>query len=237
MPTKKTTLLLASMGAGLAWAGSALAQVSLGITNVVINEIHCDPPNAKTYPTEFIELYNRLPNAVDLSGWAFTRGIRYTFPPSTTLAAHGYLVVAESPALVARFFAATALGPWLGTLANEGETIELVDGFGAQVDTVSYGSGFPWPTVGDEPERSLQLINEGLDRQLGGSWRSAPPLPVPAIQSRQTTLRRKSVRSTTTRSSRPVARASPSRPRSPIPRECKRSRSITKWWSQAITFP
>ena len=177
MPTKKTTLLLASMGAGLAWAGSALAQVSLGITNVVINEIHCDPPNAKTYPTEFIELYNPLPNAVDLSGWAFTRGIRYTFPPSTTLAAHGYLVVAESPALVARFFAATALGPWLGTLANEGETIELVDGFGAQVDTVSYGSGFPWPTVGDEPERSLQLINEGLDRQLGGSWRSAPPTP------------------------------------------------------------
>ena len=158
------------MGAALSLAGSVCAQV-------VINEIHCDPPNAKAYPTEFIELYNPLPNAVDLSGWAFTRGIGYTFPPGTILAAHSYLVVAESPALVVRFFAAMALGPWLGSLGNEGETIELVDGFGAQVDTVSYGSGFPWPTVGDEPERSLQLINEGLDRQLGGSWRSAPPTP------------------------------------------------------------
>jgi hypothetical protein len=28
---------------------------------------------------------------------------------------------------------------------------------GAPLDSVTYGSGFPWPTVGDEPERSLQL--------------------------------------------------------------------------------
>ena len=171
---KKTTLLLAltTLACHL-----NIARAQEPPRQVVINEIHSDPTNSKSFPTEFIELYNPLPDAVDLSGWAFTRGVSYTFLPGTTLAARGYLVVAERPDLVERFFGTVALGPWLGSLANDGETIELVDGIGAQVDTVSYGSGFPWPTVGDEPERSLQLINEGLDKSLGGSWRSAPPTP------------------------------------------------------------
>src|SRR6266498_3824586 len=117
---KTRPILWLLMGAALALAWPARAQE---LPRVVINEIHCNPTNSKSYPTEFIELYNPLPNAVDLSGWAFTRGISYTFPPGTTLAAGGYLVVAESPALVERFFATTALGPWVGSLANEGETI------------------------------------------------------------------------------------------------------------------
>ena len=152
---------------------------SLGVLfpRVVINEIHSDPVNAKSAPVEFIELFNPLPTAVDLSGWAFSDGVIYTFPAGTVLLAGGYVVVAESPAAMQQQFGVTALGPWTGSLANEGETIRLVDAAGVLVDSVSYELGFPWPTVGDDPGPSLQLLNESLDHDLGGSWRSAPPTP------------------------------------------------------------
>ena len=144
---------------------------------MVINEIQSDPPDSKSFPAGFIELYNPLASAVDVSGWSFTRGISYVFPAGASIPARGYLVVAEAPALILQRFGAVALGPWIGGLANDGETVQLVDATGAEMDSVSYGLGFPWPTVGDDPERSMQLIHEGLDGNLGGSWRSAPPTP------------------------------------------------------------
>ena len=154
----------------------AVNGTGLLFPRVVINEIHSDPLNAKSRPLEFIELYNPLPSAVDVSGWSFTRGLTYTFPPGTSIAPRGYLVLAENPTALATNLGATALGPWAGSLANDGETVELVDANFAVVDRVNFGLGFPWPTVGDN-DASMQLIHEGLDNDLGGAWRSASPTP------------------------------------------------------------
>ena len=154
----------AGNGAGLLFPG------------VVINEIHSDSPNSKSLPSEFIELFNPLPSAVDISGWSFTRGITFTFGPGTSIPAGGFLVVAEKPSVFQQQFGGVAHGPWTGSLANDGETVELVDAVGALVDQVSYGLGFPWPTVGDNGY-SMQLIHEGLDNDLGSAWRSASPTP------------------------------------------------------------
>ena len=56
---------------------------------VVINEILYRP--GATYPEnpllEFVELHNTDAAPVDISGWAFTSGIAYTFPAATTIAA------------------------------------------------------------------------------------------------------------------------------------------------------
>lgn len=143
---------------------------------VVINEIHSDPVNSKSRALEFVELYNPLPTSVDLSGWSFSKGIEFTFPPGSVIEAHGYAVIAENPASLASNFGIAALGPWKGSLANDGETLELVDARYSLVDHVNYGLGFPWPTVGDN-DFSMQLIHEGLDNDLGGAWRSGPPTP------------------------------------------------------------
>jgi hypothetical protein len=43
---------------------------------------------------QWIELYNRSPNAVDLSGWRLAGGAQYEFPQGTNLAAGEFLVVA-----------------------------------------------------------------------------------------------------------------------------------------------
>lgn len=140
--------------------------------DVVINEIHTNP-DVETEAVEFVELYNAGPSAVDLSAWSFADGVSFTFPIGTVLVAGGYLVVAEDPAALAAKWGVQALGPWTGSLANEGDTVILCDTGKRVVDRVDYGLGFPWPTVGDSPGYSMELIHPSLDNDLGGSWRAS----------------------------------------------------------------
>ncbi|GAH70552.1 unnamed protein product, partial [marine sediment metagenome] len=69
-----------------------------GTPPVIINEIHYDP-DVKVELVEFVELYNAGSNTIDLSGWYFSKGIDYTFPPGTNLPPFGYVVVTEDPSL------------------------------------------------------------------------------------------------------------------------------------------
>ena len=157
---------------------------------VIINEIHYNPDLAQEL-VEFVELHNISDIAVDISGWQFTNGITYTFPAGTTIAAGGYLVVAEDPTpayvdvtITGKYGTSLSLvkGPFTGNLSNEGETITLSDALGNTVDKVEYQLGFPWPTVGDAittlgTGASIQLVNPAFDNDLGGNWRSAYPTP------------------------------------------------------------
>jgi len=157
-----------------------LSQETLGgpnseprIGSIVINEMHVDP-DVKTQPVEYVELYNAGTTSANLSGWYFSDGISYVFPQGTYLPAGGYLVVAENPPAVAgKYGIPTPLGPFVGTLSNEGENLVLRDAADIKQDEVDYGAGFPWPTVGDPPGYSMELINSELDNDLGGSWRSS----------------------------------------------------------------
>ena len=62
-------------------------------------------------------------------------------------------------------------------LNNDGETAMLRDASGVTRDEVDYQLGFPWPTVGDAPGYSIELIHPSLENDLGGSWRSGGPTP------------------------------------------------------------
>ena len=149
-----------------------LEQRCLLAADVVINEIHYDPPD-KTEFSEFIELYNNSNESVDLSGWEFTEGVRYQIPNGTTLDPQSYLVVAQDPSTIRNVFGVDSVGPWDGKLKNSGERIRLRDGEGQLVDEVDYQRGFPWPTVGEEPGNSIELINPSLENDIGGNWRKA----------------------------------------------------------------
>lgn len=140
--------------------------------DIVINEIHYDPePN--TEPVEFIELHNTGASAVDLAGWQFTDGVAFVFPGGTSIPAGGYLVISENPVEFQTKFGSTALGPWTGSLSNEGEKIELKNPQGIVEDEVDYGIGFPWPLGSRGTGSSMELIHPSLDNDLGGSWRAA----------------------------------------------------------------
>lgn len=140
---------------------------------VVINEFHYNPDNA-VEEVEFIELHNTGVTVVDLSGWRLNDAVDFAFTPGTSIAAGGYLVVAQNAADFQAKYGFAPFGEWEpgDKLSNEGETIELLDGGDDVVDTLTYGPGFPWPTTGDFGS-SIELVNPALDNSLAGNWRSS----------------------------------------------------------------
>lgn len=162
----------ATVPSGFRWwsIGVGCLAVTELAAAVVIHEIHYDP-DVKIERVEFIELFNSGAEVVELDGWQLTGAVDFEFPAGTTLAADGFVVVTEDPTAFDRKFAAPALGPWTGVLSNEGETIILRDASGAVVDRVDYRLGFPWPTVGESPGYSIELVHPDLENDLGGSWR------------------------------------------------------------------
>lgn len=139
-------------------------------TNVVINEIMYDAPSDEP-SAEFIELYNRGSNTVDLSGWRFTDGIDFTFANGTTLAPDSYLVVAaDLSALASTYGAIPAVGNFEGRLANNGELIRLVDAVGNLADEVDYLPGGNWPRLANGDGTSMELRNPWMDNSLSSGW-------------------------------------------------------------------
>ena len=163
---------------GIMAAVGALGLATPSRAAVVINELHVDP-DPKTSLVEFIELHNTGAEAVDLTGWSFSSGVSYTFPSGVLLPAGGYGVVAgDTNAVAALFGLGRVYGPWTGVLSNEGETLTLRDARGNRMDEVTYQIGFPWPTVGDAPSYSMELLNPQFDNDLGGNWRPSTGVPV-----------------------------------------------------------
>ncbi len=151
-------------------------QWGASVGPVVINEIHYDPP-IKTDLAEFVELHNVTNQSVDISGWSLTSGVNSVFAAGTTIAAGGYAVIAQDAEKFEAKFGFAPDGVFTGRLSNDGERVRLRNAEREIVDEVTYKLGFPWPTVGDLPEASIQLINPGIDNDLGGSWRGGVPTP------------------------------------------------------------
>ena len=150
------------------------------ITDIVINEIMYHPLGDDS-SKEYIELYNRGAAPVDLTGWSFTRGIRFDFPDGTSIGAGQFLVVAQDPGLVASIHglpAGIVIGPEqdvdslaaFGRLADSGERITLQDEMGRTADTVRYHDGGEWARWADGFGSSLELIDPMQDNRFGQSW-------------------------------------------------------------------
>ena len=150
---------------------SALVALSAQ-AQIVINEINYDPADT-TKAIEFVELHNPTGAAVNVGGWRLEDGVDFVIPAGTTIAAGGYLVLAENPAVFQARYGFAPLGPWLGSLSNSGERIQLRNTSASVVDEVNYGVGFPWPTSANGGGPSMEAIHSALDRSLGGSWRAS----------------------------------------------------------------
>ncbi len=141
--------------------------------DVVVSEIHYNPLGGDDRG-EFVELVNRGPARVELSGWFFSAGIGFTFPAGTAIDPGCRLVVAGNPA----FLAATqgvggAYGPYVGKLDNDGERIILNRGDGTQIDFVVYGDDGLWPSFPDGNGPSLELGDLRVNNEFAGAWHAS----------------------------------------------------------------
>jgi len=159
---------------------------------LVINEIMYHPyhpvPGAEEIREEYIELFNRGTEAVNLSGWRLSNGVDFVFP-NVTIGAGEYLVVAADPnwLIVNYGGVANVVGGWDGKLSNSGERVELVDSSGGRIDSVRYADqgdwgtrelgpvdhghrGWIWIAQHDGRGKSLELMNPALPNEYGQNW-------------------------------------------------------------------
>ncbi len=151
------------------------------IGDVVINELMYDPISGNDND-EYIELYNKGTNTINLSGWQFTAGVTYTFPANSAIAPNGYVVVGKNTAeLFANYTnlsTANTYGNYSGKLSHNGELVVLSQPesyFGTNTiyveeDQVTYGTGGRWGEWSAGGGSSLELIDPHSNHRLAANW-------------------------------------------------------------------
>ena len=146
--------------------------------DVVINEImyHRAPVSREGEPVtarsdEWIELYNRGAQEVDLGGWQLVDAVAYDIPAGTVLAPDSYLVIAgDAATLRAEHPDVTVVGDFSGRLGNGGDRVLLLDAAGNPADEVSYYDGGRWPEAADGGGASLELRDPWADNAAAEAW-------------------------------------------------------------------
>lgn len=144
------------------------------LPNLVINEIHYNPCpfEGNDFAAEFVEIYNAEAVSVDLGGFTFTSPFDFTFPAGSSIGAGEYIIIA----IAAATYSGNGYQVFeiaFGNLSNTSATVQLEDGFGNIIDTVTYSDSAPWPFEADGGCVSLELIDPALDNSLAVSWQNS----------------------------------------------------------------
>jgi hypothetical protein len=122
-------------------------------------------------PEQWVELFNRTSNAVNLTGWRLDEGIDFRFATNTIIPAGSYLVVAKDPAdLLAKFPGIAVVGPFTNKLSHRGERLLLRDAADNPVNAVHYFDGGRWLEAADAGGSSLELRDPRADNSVGEAW-------------------------------------------------------------------
>jgi len=158
------------------------------VSDVIFNELMYHPITGNA-DDQYIELFNRSGSPVNLSGWTLGDGVSFTFPNGTSIAANGYLVVANSRANFLTNYPtvnpAIVLGDFGGNLSGSGERVTLgkpdsivstngmvvvTNFFQIVVDEVTYSGGGRWGKWADGGGSSLERIDPRANSRLPSNW-------------------------------------------------------------------
>jgi hypothetical protein len=108
--------------------------------DIVINEFFADPSPVVGLPeAEFIELYNRSANAIDLSGWTITDGSTTSTLSDKIILPNTYVIVCQSNFNAGySAFGTTMPLSTIPSLNNSGDNIKLVSADGITIDSIHY---------------------------------------------------------------------------------------------------
>ena len=144
---------------------------------VVINEIFYHAPD-DLEDLQYLELHNAGDQSVDLSGWAFTKGVKYRFPDGSRIEGRGFLVLSGNAARFRQCYPGAPLGGvFESRIGRKGERLELKDASGKLVDSVKFSDRYPWPTGADGQSGSLERICPTVSGDDAANWISSPLSP------------------------------------------------------------
>jgi hypothetical protein len=125
--------------------------------------------------TEFFEIYNAGPIAVNIGNWRFVSEgglLRFTVPETNRTLAAGQVAVfvGDLAGFNAKFASAVPASAMLvsafeGELANGGDKLVMMDDNGFEVDAVVYNDKFPWPLAADSlgvDNTYIELVGDPL---------------------------------------------------------------------------
>ncbi len=143
-----------------------LVLPELSIVDEIVAPIEADESSE-----EWVELYNRGADTVNLEGWELDGDISYVFEAATLLNAGDYLVVArDREALLTDWPEINIVGDFDGRLSNSIGSVILRDPHDNIADEVKYYDGAPWPEDADGYNASLELCNPFADNNSALSW-------------------------------------------------------------------
>lgn len=198
----------------------AAANDAIRVHDIVINEIMYRPVTGND-DDEFVELYNKGTNSVNLAGWRFVSGIDFTFPSNAVIAPDAYLVVSANAARMltnypirimrTHLVTSTALSETAATVSrwpcrtpassnNDVGEVRTNSVYITVVDEVSYRSGGNWPKWANEGGSSLKLIDPRSRHRLAQNWADSDETQ----KAPWTTLKRPATWTTAQRRTRPI---------------------------------
>ncbi len=122
---------------------------------------------------EWIEIFNRGSEPVDLTGWRLDGGIDFVFQPGMSIAPDEHLVIASDVSSLSSKYPALAdqiIGEFERSLSNAGELVMLVDDLGNPADEVRYFDDGRWPESADGRGSSLELRDPLADNSVAEAW-------------------------------------------------------------------
>ncbi|MFN0125911.1 MAG: CotH kinase family protein [Verrucomicrobiales bacterium] len=183
-----STVITARAKAGTVWGpprtaayvtGRPPSASDLAVTELAFHPADPTPTELASQPGldaddfEFIEFRNVGTTAIDLTGVALADGIRFVFPPSTTLQPGAHLVVAKdlSAFAIRHGSVVPALGPYSGNLENSGESVLVLAADGTVLARIEYSGG--WSAAARGGGRTLVLRQPDavpVAYQLPAAW-------------------------------------------------------------------
>ena len=165
-----------SEGNTLATSTTQMTFVEAGTGSVVINEIMADPTPVVGLPeSEYIELYNNSPDAINLEGWTLKIGTTSKTLDAYTLYPSEYVVICRT-GNDTLFYDITNILPLslsATALTNGGTTITLYNEFMSEVDKITYSSAW-YRNVGKKDGGwSLERIDPNNRCEQSTNWRAS----------------------------------------------------------------
>lgn len=158
-------------------SGNALAPVTLDFIigfepmpgDIIITEIMADPDPSYGAPTvEYIELYNRSENVLDISAVNINNG---SFSSAVTIQPNSYLIVASSSnAAGLTGFSPVAFQTGFPGLSNSGATITLSHPENGIIDAVTYDISWYNDPEKDDGGYALEMINVSFPCSSSSNW-------------------------------------------------------------------
>ncbi len=141
-------------------------------TSLVINEINYRSSDDFN-PDDWIELYNPMTFAVDVSNWQIKDSDDthiFVIPEGTQIEDNGFLIVVKDES---DFMSVFPDIPYIGELGfglGKTDSVRLYNSEDILIDEVAFESEAPWPSCADETGNTLELKTPDLDNLLAENW-------------------------------------------------------------------